>query len=76
VPLPPPLPSLRPAMERLLSPAGRMLSLTSQALDDGAYVDLGRRCYDKAFGEGWREPWRLLAKAWASVKRSKSGEDE
>jgi hypothetical protein len=76
VSLPPPMPSLQPAMDRLLAPAGRMLTLTAQAWHDGAYVDLAKRCYDKAFGENWREPWQLLGMAWKTVTQTRNGEDE
>jgi hypothetical protein len=70
------MPSLQPAMDRLLSPASRMISLTAQAWQDGAYVDLAKRCYDKAFGDNWRDPWHLLGMAYKTVTQARNSEDE
>jgi hypothetical protein len=77
VPVPPSLPDLQPAIDQLLSPAKRMVSLSVKAFHEGSYTDFGRRMYDKSFGEDWRQPWRLVGSAWKTlVRRGRNDDDD
>jgi hypothetical protein len=70
------MPSLRPALETLVSPLGRALDLSAKAWKDGSYTDFGQRFYNKLFGEEWREPWQLLGKAWEVMQKKSKGDND
>ena len=75
LPVPPPLPPVDEYLANALAPARRLLAVFARSWESGAQLRFATRAWDKAVGSERHEPWRLLARAWETVRRS-GGDDE
>lgn len=78
IPLPPPIPSVTTAVENLLKPTQKVLEIVHRTWESGAQRQFAEKLWNKSVGSEWREPWRLLAKAWDTVvnRPSDDGNDD
>jgi hypothetical protein len=67
LPLPPPVPSVTTAVRNLLKPTEKVLDIFWRSWENGAQRQFAEKMYNKSVGDEWREPWKLLSKAWETV---------
>jgi hypothetical protein len=74
LPLPPPLPSVTTAVKNLLKPTEKLLDIFQRSWESGAQRKFAEKVWNKSVGDEWREPWKLLGKAWETVIKRSSEE--
>jgi hypothetical protein len=76
LPLPPPIPSITTAVENLLKPTQKVFEIVHRTWESGAQRQFAEKLWSKSVGPEWREPWRLLGRAWETVMNRPSDSDD